>query len=122
METATPGQTLDTSDKIEKEETGPDHSLDIADIAAQAIMTYTETTPDCNKGMDTATIEAVQGDPTQHTEATVAEPTVTHHTVKVQYVMYHCSVVIVMLCSCIWVLCSLFADNSDSPYIVEQSQ
>ena len=27
----------------------------------------------------------------------------------------------VMLC-CIWVLCSLLVDNSDSPSIVEQSQ
>ena len=36
--------------------------------------------PDCNKGMGTATIEAAQGNPIQHTEAIVTEPAVTHHT------------------------------------------
>ena len=48
-ETAKQGQALDTTEKIEKGETGPDHSLDIADIAAPAIMTCTEATPDHNK-------------------------------------------------------------------------
>ena len=61
-------------------EIGPDHSLGIVDITAPAILTCTVTTPDFNKGMDTAAIEAAQGDPTQHTKATATEPTVTHHT------------------------------------------
>ena len=43
-------------------------------------MTHTEATPDHTKGMGTDAIEAVQGDPIQHTEATGAEPTMTHHT------------------------------------------
>ena len=61
-------------------ETDPDHSLGIVDITAPAIVTCTEAAPDCNKGMETATIEAAQGDPIQHTEATATEPTMTHHT------------------------------------------
>ena len=40
-------------------------------------MTCTEAAPDCNKGMGTDNIEAAQGDPIQHTEATVTEPTMT---------------------------------------------
>ena len=43
-------------------------------------MTCSEATPDHNKGMDTDTIEATQGNPIQHTKATAAEPAVTHHT------------------------------------------
>ena len=43
-------------------------------------MTYTEATPNCNKGMGTATIDAAQGNPIQHTEATVTKPTMTHLT------------------------------------------
>ena len=39
--------------------------------------------------------------------------------VKVQYAR---CVVIIMLCSYMWVLCSLPVDNSDSPSIEEQSQ
>ena len=77
---ATPDQDLDTTKKIKKEETGPDHSLDIADIAGPAIITCTEAAPDCNKGTGTATIKAAQDVPIQHTEATVAEPAMTHHT------------------------------------------
>ena len=76
-ETLTPGQALDTTEKIQEGETGTDHSLGIADITALAVMTCTEATPNHNKGMGTATIEAAQGNPIQHTEATIAEPTVT---------------------------------------------
>ena len=79
-ETATPGQALGIAEKIEKGETGPDHSPGIADITAPAIMTCTEAALDHNKGMGTATIEAAQGDPIQHTKTTVTEPTMTHHT------------------------------------------
>ena len=43
-------------------------------------MTCTEATPDCNKGMHTATTEIAQGDPIHCTEATVAKPAMTHHT------------------------------------------
>ena len=43
-------------------------------------MTHTEATPDHNNGMGIATIEAVQDNPIQHTEATVTEPAVIHHT------------------------------------------
>ena len=43
-------------------------------------MTCTEATPDCNKGINTTAIEAVQGNPTQHTKATTTEPAMTHHT------------------------------------------
>ena len=80
MEIATPDQALDTAKKIDKEETGPEHSLDIVDITGLAIMTCTEAAPDCNKGTDTAAIETAQGNPIQHNEATLAEPAVTHHT------------------------------------------
>ena len=80
IEITTPDQALDTAEKIKKEETVPDHRLDIVDIAALAIMTCTEVAPDCNKGMGTATIEAGQGIPIQYTEATVTEPTLTYHT------------------------------------------
>ena len=80
IEINTPDQALDTAMKIKKEETGPDHSLNIVDIATPAIMPCTEAAPDHSKGMGTATIEAAQGNPIQHTEATVAEPIMTHHT------------------------------------------
>ena len=43
-------------------------------------MTCTEAAPDHNKGMDTAAIEAPQGDAIQHTKATAADSTMTHHT------------------------------------------
>ena len=43
-------------------------------------MTCTEAASDCNKGMGKVAIEAPQGDPIQHTEATVAEPAITDHT------------------------------------------
>ena len=43
-------------------------------------MAGTETPPDHNKGMGTDAIEAAQGDPIQHTEATATEPTMTHCT------------------------------------------
>ena len=43
-------------------------------------MTCTEPAPNHNKGTGTATIEAAQDDPIQHTEDTAAGPTVTHHT------------------------------------------
>ena len=79
-ETTTPGQALDTTEKIEAGEIGPDHSLDRADTKALAIMTCTEAAPDHNKGMGTDDIEAAHVDPIQHTKATATEPTVTHHT------------------------------------------
>ena len=79
-ETATLDQAQDTTGKTEKEETGPDHSLDTADTAAPAVVTCTEAAPDHNNGTDTASIEVAQDHPTQHTEDTVADPTMTHHT------------------------------------------
>ena len=60
--------------------TGPDHSLGIADIAAPAIMTCAEATPDHNKGMGIATMEAAQDNPIQHTEATATEIAMRQHT------------------------------------------
>ena len=80
QKTATPGQALDTAEKIEKEETSPDYSLDIVDIAAPPIVTCTKAAPDHSKGMGATAVEATQGDPIQHTEATVTEPAMTHHT------------------------------------------
>ena len=79
-ETATPDQALDTTRKTEKEETGPDHSLDIADTAAPAIVTCTEAAPDHNNGAGSATIEAAQDKPIQHIKDTVAGPIITNHT------------------------------------------
>ena len=76
QKTTTPGQALDTAEKIKIGETCPDHSLGIADITAPGIMTCTEATLDHNKGMGTATIEAAQGNPIQHTKASVHR---THH-------------------------------------------
>ena len=79
-ETATPGQALDITGKTKKEETGPDHSVNTADIAAPAIMTCTEAVPNCNNGTGTAAVEAAQDDPIQQTEDTVVYPTMIHHT------------------------------------------
>ena len=75
-----PGQALDTTEKIETGETGPDHSLGIADIAAPAIVTCAEPAPNHNNGMGTAAIESPEGNPVQHTKAAAAEPIGTHHT------------------------------------------
>ena len=75
----TPDQALGTAKKIVKRQV-IDHSLDIADIAALAIVTHTEATPDHSNEMGMATIEAAQDDPIQHTEDTVTDPTMTHHT------------------------------------------
>ena len=79
-EVTTPDQALDTTGKTKKEDTGPDHSLDIADITATAIMTCTEAALDHDKGMGTATIEAAQDNPIQHTNDTVTDLAMTHHT------------------------------------------
>ena len=79
-EIATPDPAIDTTEKIKKQETGPDHNPDIAEIVAQAIITCTEAVPYHNNWMDTAAIEAAQDDPIQHTEDTVADLTMTHHT------------------------------------------
>ena len=79
-ETTAPDQALGTTRKTEKEETDPDHSLGTAGITAPVIVTCTEAASDHNNGMDTATIEAAQDDPIQHTKDTVTDPTVTHHT------------------------------------------
>ena len=48
---------LGTIGKTEKEETGPDHSLDTANIIAPAIMTCTEATLDHNDETGTAAIK-----------------------------------------------------------------
>ena len=48
-------------------------------------MTYTEGAPDYNNGMGTVTIEAVQDNPIQHTEDTVIDLTMTHHTDHTTY-------------------------------------
>ena len=69
-----------TIGKTEKEETGPDHSLDTADIIASAIMTCTEVIPDHNNWTGSVAIEAAQDNPILHTEDTVTDPTMTHHT------------------------------------------
>ena len=71
---------LGTTEKTEKEETGPDHSLDTANIVAQTAMTCTEATHDDNNGTGTAAIEAAQDDPIQHTKDTAAGSTMTYHT------------------------------------------
>ena len=75
-----PDESLDTARKTEKEVTSPDHSLDIADTTAPAIVTCTETAPDHNNGTGSATIEAAQNDPIQHIKDTVAGPAMTYHT------------------------------------------
>ena len=80
IEISKPDQALDTAEKIKKEETGPDHSLDIVGIAAPTIMTSTEAAADHNNGTDIAAVGAAQGNTIQHTEATFTEPTVAHHT------------------------------------------
>ena len=79
-ETTAPDWALDTIRKTEKKETSPDHNLGTADITAPAIMTCTEATSDHNSGMGTATMEAAQDIPIQHTKDTVANPAMTHHT------------------------------------------
>ena len=43
-------------------------------------MTCTEAAPDHNNGIGTAALEAAQDNPIQHTEHTVADSAVTHHT------------------------------------------
>ena len=77
---------------MEKEETGPDHSLGTADIAAPAIMTCTETAVDHSNRMGRATIEAAQDNPIQHTEGTVTNPAMTHqisHTTNHPHTVAH---------------------------------
>ena len=71
---------LDIAGKTKEEETGPDHSLDTANIVAAAVMTCTEAAPDHNNETGTVTIETAQGNPIQHTEDTVTGPAMTHHT------------------------------------------
>ena len=51
-----------------------------ANIITPAIVTCTKATPDHNNRTGTATIEAAQDDPIQHTEDTVRGPAMTHHT------------------------------------------
>ena len=70
-EIATTDQAVNTTRKTKKEETGPDHSLDTANIAAPAIMTCTETAPDHNNGTGTAPIETTQDNSIQLIEDTV---------------------------------------------------
>ena len=43
-------------------------------------MTCTEASPDHNNGTGTATIEAAQDDPIQHTKDTDPDPAITHYT------------------------------------------
>ena len=79
-EIATTDLVLGTAGKTEKEETGPDHSLDTANIIVPAIMTHTEAVPNHNNGTGTATIEAAQENTIQHTKDTATGPAMTHHT------------------------------------------
>ena len=79
-EIATLDQAQGTTRNMEKVETDPDHSLDTADIAAPAVVTCTEATPDHNNGKGTATIAAPQDNPIQHTGDTVTGHAVIHHT------------------------------------------
>ena len=65
---------------MDKENTGQDQSLDTTGIAAPATVTYPEAASDLNNGTGTATIEANQDDPIQHTKNTVTDPTMTHCT------------------------------------------
>ena len=44
-------QALDTAEKIEKEKTDSDHSLDIADNTAPTLVTHTEVTPNHSNEM-----------------------------------------------------------------------
>ena len=80
IEITTPDLALGTTCKTEKEETSPDHSLDTEHITAPAAMICTEAPHNHNSGTGTATIEAAQGDPIEHTEDTATGPTKTHHT------------------------------------------
>ena len=79
-EIATPDLALGTTWKTEKEETSPDHNLDTADIIAPASVTCTEAAPYHSNRTGTATIEAAQDDPIQHTEDTATGHAMTHHT------------------------------------------
>ena len=79
-EIATEDLVLETTGKMEKEETSPDHSLDTADSIAPAIVTCTETASDHNNGTGTATIKAAQDDPIHHTEDAATGPAMSHHT------------------------------------------
>ena len=80
IEITTPGQVQGITRKTEKEETGPDHSPDTANIIAPAILTCTESTPDHNNGTGTTAIELTQDDSIQHTGDTAAGHAMTHHT------------------------------------------
>ena len=71
---ATPDQALDTTRKTKKEGRDIDHILDTANIITSAIVTCTEATPDDNNGTGTATKEAAQDNPSQHTVDTVTGP------------------------------------------------
>ena len=53
--------------------------LDAMNAKNTATVTHTEATPDHNKGTGTATTEAAQGSPFQHTKSTATELTMTHH-------------------------------------------
>ena len=78
---ATTDLVLETTGKTEKEETGPDLSLDTTDIIAQLLWgTCTEATPNHNNGTSTATTEATQDKPIKHTKNTATGPAMTTHT------------------------------------------
>ena len=79
-EIATPDYTQDTTGKTEKEETNPHQSLDTANIVAPDIINCPEANPDHNNWTGTATIEAAQDDPIQHTGDIFTGHTMTHHT------------------------------------------
>ena len=67
-----------TTGKIEKDETGPEHSCTTEDITVRVIAIYTEATLDHNTGIDTATTEAAHDDLTQHTEDAAKDLAMTH--------------------------------------------
>ena len=79
-EISTTDLAVGTTGKTKKEESGPDHSLDMANIIAPAVMICTEAAPNHSNGTDTTTIEAAQDVPIQHTKDTATGPAVTHHT------------------------------------------
>ena len=90
-EIATPDWAQGITRKTEKEDISPDHSLNTANIIAPAIMTCTEAAPECNNGTGTATMEAAQDDPIQHTRDTVAGYPMTHHTSHTTNPTHHSS-------------------------------
>ena len=76
-----PDQVKDTTVKTGTGEVIPGQNLIFTDIAAQAIMNHTETTPGHDIGIITATPGVVHDAHIPHIEITVIDPATTHHTI-----------------------------------------